>query len=186
MLHRTCAVAGCGKKIEARGLCAAHYARLRRHGDALGGGTSKGAAREFLERAIAYTGDDCLIWPYWRSEHGYAKITINRQSLIVPRLVCVRVHGEPPTDTEAAHSCGNGAEGCITPNHLRWATMLENAADTIAHERTQRGERQIHHKLTEDDIREIRRIGTSVDTRLTAERFGVDRKHLYAILSRKR
>lgn len=35
---RTCSVADCGRAIDSKGLCQAHYSRLRIHGDPLAGG----------------------------------------------------------------------------------------------------------------------------------------------------
>lgn len=38
---RICQIDGCGRKHVARGLCGAHYHRLSRHGDPLGGGPAR-------------------------------------------------------------------------------------------------------------------------------------------------
>lgn len=40
MAEATCSINGCNRKVQARGWCAAHYARNRKHGDPLAGGSS--------------------------------------------------------------------------------------------------------------------------------------------------
>ncbi len=40
-----CSIPDCGKPAKARGLCNAHYIRLTRHGDAMGGGDSRAPRR---------------------------------------------------------------------------------------------------------------------------------------------
>lgn len=41
---KTCQIEGCGKHVLARGLCAAHYGRMRRHGDPRAGSTQPSTA----------------------------------------------------------------------------------------------------------------------------------------------
>lgn len=65
---------------------------------------------------------------------GAAQINLGGRSVIVARMVCEEVNGPPPTPAhQAAHSCGKGHLGCITPQHLRWATQVENEADKLIH-----------------------------------------------------
>jgi hypothetical protein len=92
----------------------------------------------------------------------------------VHRLVCEYVNGAAPTPRHhAAHSCGNGHLGCVTPRHLSWKTPSENADDKLVHGTAQRGEKHAHAKLTENQVRIIRELkGTASQTTL-AERFGV-------------
>jgi O-acetyl-ADP-ribose deacetylase (regulator of RNase III) len=46
--------------------------------------------------------------------------------------------------------------GCVNPDHLRWGTRLENAADKVAHGTMARGERVGSAKLTAAQVEEIR------------------------------
>lgn len=88
----------------------------------------RGALAEFMARAIAFSGDDCLLWPYNISNRGYPQITINRDVFTVHRLVCKAAHGEPPQDDlHAAHRCNN--RRCVNPRHLYWATRGQNEQD---------------------------------------------------------
>jgi hypothetical protein len=95
---------------------------------------------DFLEKAIEYKEDDCLIWPFGTNPSGHA--VLNRLEKIngsryVSRYICEKVYGPAPTKFhEAAHSNGNEAclsAACINPKHLRWATHQENIFDIIKH-----------------------------------------------------
>lgn len=111
------------------------------------------------ETALKYIGDECLIWPFARDSRGYGYVYADGQTKIVSRYICEQAIGPAPTQShEAAHSCGNGNGGCITPRHLRWATPKENSADRIIHGTSGKGEKNAMAKRTESEIREIRRL----------------------------
>lgn len=130
-----CTVEGCEKPARTKSLCSAHYRRLWRHGDPTAGRTEVGEPERYIrEVALTHGGGDCLIWPYSRKTDGAAQINLGGRSVIVARMVCEEVNGPPPTPAhQAAHSCGKGHLGCITPQHLRWATQVENEADKLIH-----------------------------------------------------
>lgn len=132
--------------------------------------------RFYQEVALIYDGHDCLIWPYGCSASGYGQVSINGLAQRVSRLVCADAHGKPPTPNhEAAHSCGNGSNGCVAKNHLRWATRTENERDKLLHDTHNRGERNKLAKLTEKDVRQIRGMKGKKTQRAIAARFGVSK-----------
>jgi hypothetical protein len=182
MAESICSIDGCGRKIIARGWCNAHWLRWNRHGDPLAGrppiGTKIGEPKQFIESAISYESNDCLIWPYCRVR-GYAVIG----KRLVSHIVCELTKGPRPTPKhEAAHSCGNGHLGCITPSHLRWATHAENCADKIAHGTNNDGERHSMAKLTEKDVAEIRILSGAIKQRDLASIFGVSQAQIWRII----
>ena len=183
----TCAIDGCSKPTERRGWCNIHYRRWKRHGDPLvptRQAAPAGELRRYLnEVVIPYDGNDCLIWPYTRISSGYAKIKIARKLLTVSRIVCEHYHGPPPSPLHlAAHSCGNGQGGCVTPRHLRWATHQENQDDMLIHGTRIRGERNHLSKLTERDIPEIRcRLKAGCSQQSIANDYGVSQVAISAI-----
>lgn len=185
---RICTVEGCGKKHFSRGFCSAHYTRNRRHGTPFGGGTQRGKPLSFFnEVVVAHKGDECLIWPYGRGDDGYGTLWENGHRHRVHRYACRRVHGAPPTPNhEAAHSCGNGHLGCCSPNHLRWATSKENNADKIGHGTVNLGLRNGMAKLSDDDVREIRRLANGKTHREIAGMFNVRRQSITDIVARKK
>ncbi|SED41874.1 HNH endonuclease [Rhizobiales bacterium GAS191] len=133
------------------------------------------AITAFIEKALNYEGDECLIWPFG-SSRGYAEI------------ICERVHGPcpPPTSKhewfEVAHSCGNGHLGCVNRNHLRWATRRENMQDSIKHGTRPRGSAVASAKLTEDDVRVIR--SSTLPRKQIAAQFGIHERHVDSIRRR--
>lgn len=183
---QVCKADRCGRAVSAKGLCANHYARLRKHGshedDAL---SSRYRRREkWLKANSDHDGDECLIWPFGVSDHGRGQATLDGRHMSAPRAMCTLAHGEPPTeDHHAAHSCGNGHIGCVSPKHLRWATPAENEADKLAHGTLRRGVKINTNKLTEAEvlaIRESDELGTAL-----ARQYGVTPAAISSIRTRK-
>lgn len=131
-----------------------HYMRMKRHGSPDMHGTPRGGAGIFLQEALKATHNKCIPWPYAKREFGYGAIRVDGRTARVNRYACQLAHGDPQPGEEAAHSCGNRA--CINPQHLRWATRVENQMDRVAHGTSNRGERQWLSKLTSSDVLAIR------------------------------
>lgn len=176
--ERVCSIDGCGKPAWARGWCSAHLYRWRRHGNPLGGGPSPAASGEplaWMQRHLDHLGDDCLSWPFGRTPYGYGMLTDEGRQQGAHRWACEKVHGAPPTpDHHAAHTCGNGHEGCVNPRHLYWASPVENAEDRQCGPRAQRGETATKVKLTEAEVVEIYALRGGSD-RAVARDYGVSR-----------
>ena len=169
--RKLCSIEGCGKPSRTRRLCVAHYTRHLRHGHPLAGGPVRNA-KEWLQQAISFAGDECLVWPFNRDPGGRGQVTLGGKKHIVSRLLCEMTHGPAPTPQhEAAHSCGNGGKACSNPRHLRWATRVENEEDKILH-----GTR--NPKLTEEDVRTIRSLTGRVRQIDLAMRYGVCQVHI--------
>ena len=184
-----CSIDGCTRlALGGRGWCKAHHKRWRRHGDPTKRVLSDTQElKRFVQYAIAYAGDECLLWPFGKNHEGRGLISYKDvKGRYVHRFVCKAVHGEPPSSLhEAAHSCGNGHLSCITPNHLRWATKLENIADMIKHGTSLKGTRHHKAKLTENDVIHIRsKAGVMTQDQLSYL-FGVSRSQISHIVNRK-
>lgn len=132
-----CMIDGCERprRNKSSEWCNSHWMRWYRHGDPLAGRSENGEPHQFLaDHVLPYRGDACIDWPYACDGHGYARINSAGKIRLVTRIVCEDVNGPPPTlDHQAAHSCGRGNQGCVTPRHLRWATQSENEADKYTH-----------------------------------------------------
>jgi hypothetical protein len=125
---------------------------------------------------MTHEGSDCLIWPFYRNNMGYASVAVaGLGTVIVSRYVCKLVNGPPPTPKyQAAHSCGRGKQGCVSPQHLSWKTRLQNEADKIIHGTRLYGENCTHSKLTNAQVAEI--FATEGVTHLAlAAKYGVSR-----------
>lgn len=154
----------------------------RKRGRPVGSSEANRWIEEFLSKE--HHSDECVEWQFSQITHGYGVFTKNRVRHRVHRFVCEAVNGPPASDKlDAAHSCGNRL--CINPRHLRWATRKENCADRLLHGTENVGERNGQAKLTETDVREIRRLLESGEKlRVVAERFGISVSHVSDIKSR--
>jgi hypothetical protein len=115
--------------------------------------------------ALPYQNDACLIWPFARSRDGYGNFGREGKNIKAHRYICTLVKGEPPTpDHHAAHSCGRGPDGCVSPIHLSWKTPAENFLE---------GQKHPRRKLTAEQVIEIRALKDLERVQDIAERFGV-------------
>lgn len=82
---------------------------------------------------------------------------------------------------EACHNDGN----CLNdaPNNLRWDTVIGNKSDMVRHGTRVCGEMVVTAKLTEADVREIRRVGKPL--RPLAKRYGITEAMVSLIIKRK-
>jgi hypothetical protein len=116
----------CGGQVFGRGLCRIHWKRWRKYGDPLlTKNAPPGEHLRFLTDALAYEGDECLLWPFGKQRAGYGAVTGKTAS----NLMCEMAYGPAPEGMpEAAHSCDNPP--CINKRHLRWASHAGNMADS--------------------------------------------------------
>lgn len=181
--RRQCSINGCDEPARTRGWCIAHYVRWKRNGDPFGGRLTPGGRIEWLRSKVGHSGDECLV-PDFVIKPDYWTVRVDGEARAAHRWMCEQVNGTPPAgDYEAAHSCGNGNIGCVNPNHLRWATPVENWADKVAHGRATMGERHPASKLTEDDVREIRKSSETL-VRLS-QQYGVSHSQISAVKRHK-
>lgn len=180
-----CGIEGCGKKSGGKGLCPMHRARLKSHGDTET--VRKDRKRiGWIEDNRSYRMDDCLKWPFSTSQHGRGTVLFRGKNTSAPRAMCILAHGEPPTPKyQAAHSCGNGHEGCMNPRHLSWKTPKDNERDKVAHGTIRRGDKINTSKLCEDDVRAIRRDFPHAGGPRLAEKYGVSNCSIHNIYKRK-
>ena len=132
-----CSIEGCSNPGHTRGYCQKHYIRLKRHGDPTYNKTE--AQLAFIEQAIDYNGNKCLLWPFKSTKGQYPAATIGGEQRYVHRYVCERVYGlAPPQKPWALHSCDK--QFCIAPKHLRWGTDQENVDDMMKRGRSGRNQ----------------------------------------------
>lgn len=185
-VSKQCSVNGCLADPRKRGYCTRHYTRLLRHGSTTGGGYGRGHVQEFFRgHVLNYDAKDCLIWPFARNRAGYA-IMHSGGSKIVSNLVCQEIHGPAPTPHhQAAHSCGRGSDGCVSPLHLRWATRDQNMKEMVVHGRSLRGSRNHFVRLSEADVLSVRRMLGRKSQRAIAIEYGVTQSAIAAIATGK-
>jgi len=168
---RICNVPKCGRRHRGRGYCNRHWIRFNKYGNPLGESPNKNKIQRWVKKQSLNKGDDCVLWPFSQNPNGYGQYAwVGMKG--AHRIMCSIAHGKPPTPKhEAAHSCGNRL--CVNPKHLIWKTPKENRADKIFHNTHLRGERNHKAKLTEKQVRTIKKLRGKVTGRALAARYGV-------------
>ena len=138
-----------------------------------------------------FKSDECLRWPFKYSERADGAFRgvfrYGNSAISASRKMCELAHGRAPTSKhESAHSCGNS--WCFNPNHLHWATKIENEADKIIHGRVAKGERNGSAKLTNEIVRQVKgRISSENETiNAIADSLGVCHKTIQRIKNQTR
>lgn len=114
----------------------------------------------------------CWPWPGKIHRSGYGRTHYQGKCMNAHRAVWWRAFGDPGS-LQVLHRCDNRA--CVNPAHLFLGTTEENTADRHAKGRDARGERNRHAKLSEPQVREIRRRHAGGESRAALARaFGVE------------
>lgn len=170
-----CSHPDCSKPVKARGLCSQHWYHDRFRQDWTPRKEATGVALKWLFEHINHESDECLIWPFNRTDKGYAVVRYEGRVQSVSRIVCEKVHGPPPEEWyHAAHSCGNGHLGCISQRHLSWKTPVANSNDRLGHGTVPLGSKCGSAKLTESEVRLIRDLEGRGTYAAIGRMFGVD------------
>ena len=146
-------------------------------GSALAEGTPT-LRRRFWAKVVK--GPGCWGWTGSVQSRGYAVISVSEErgdNRPAHRLSWELHYGSIPDGVFVLHHCDNRT--CTRPDHLFLGTAKDNTADMFAKGRQGDtglvGERNGRAKLTEDDVRTIRReyVKDGVTPRRLATRFGV-------------
>lgn len=183
-----CAADECCNRSIARGLCEKHYRRWKKRGTLETVKTPAGTAERFIrDVALSHSGESCLTWPLAVDKDGYARGRVSGTPTDrAHRVVCILAHGDPPSPAhEAAHSCGRGHLGCVSPRHLSWKLPIANAADRIEHGTHLRGDRGSARKLSWADVDKIRGLKGTMSTEAIGVQFGVSQTNISMILRGK-
>lgn len=120
------------------------------------------------------------------SNTGYMQLNLSgapaRKIRHVHRLVLEAFVGPCPAGMEGCHANGNRADNRLS--NLRWDTRKGNMADAIVHGMTNRGERSPSSKLTELEVRTIRK--SVLNNGELAKIYGVSRESVRDIKLGKR
>lgn len=156
-VHTTCTREECDRRHYARGFCQKHWQWNRNHGVEMPT-YPKAPALDCLKGAVESAGEkDCIEWPFGRSGE-YGQMTVDGR----PRgayEVAMELDGRPRPRIgrfQARHTCNNPI--CVNPRHLRWGSWAQNQADRVVAGTDNRGSRNGQAKLSESDVREIRRL----------------------------
>jgi hypothetical protein len=134
------------------------------------------------------TPSGCWVWLSTKNTQGYGRFAIRvgpykQRWYSAHRLVWEWVHGSEP-ELCVLHRCDNPS--CVNPGHLFLGTHKDNAADRDAKRRRRapKGVLNGMAKLTEADVREIRRrfVPGVTSVRALAEKYGVSQPHMSGVV----
>lgn len=131
----------------------------------------------------------CLVWTGSRYKQGYGRIRIGGKLMRAHRVAYELLRGPIPEGLVLLHSCDNPA--CINVAHLSVGTQGDNIRDCDSKGRRMfhRGATHPQAKLTDDQVREIRRRYRNYDRRngspALAKEFGVSGFTIRAIVRRE-
>lgn len=135
-VRQICSVLDCGKLMNGHGYCLNHYRRFMKYGSPTGGGIvrgSQGDIKKYLKWLFETDTDECIPWPFCKTDDGYGRVNAGYGSVGAHVHVCTVTHGPRPDKADACHSCGNGHLACVNHKHIRWGSRLDNVHDSIKH-----------------------------------------------------
>lgn len=108
---------------------------------------------------ISIDSNNCWNWTKSMVNTGYGVIGSGRRTFLAHRTMWESIHGELAPTEFVLHKCDN--RKCINPNHLFVGTHSDNMADMVSKNRHSHGDRHSQSKLTEDQVREIKKSSST-------------------------
>jgi len=132
---------------------------------------------------------DCWLWVGARLKTGYGVLWVQGRNVLAHRLMYSLFVGPIPEGLSVCHRCDVPA--CVRPEHLFLGTPADNTHDMMAKGRAvfggPPGERSGAAKLTDGDVRDIRRrvLDPGVTRAQLAREYGLSFTSLDAVVQRK-
>ncbi len=124
----------------------------------------------------------CWNWTAGTWPDGYGRFYCAGEVISAHRQAYEWQCGPIPDGMQVLHTCDNPP--CVRGDHLFLGTNADNVADRVAKGRSSTGEGRPNHKLTEEDVSELRGLyahGNESMPRL-ARRFGVVVSQVWRII----
>lgn len=168
--------------------CHAHRERNRRARQREDRPSYEDRVRARIEARTEKT-DGCWLWRGRATPYG--STYFHGRNRPVHRVQWMLTFGEVPDGVLVCHSCDNPI--CVNPAHLFLGTPADNSADMVAKGRG-RGNRSVHlrgeanplAKMTEDGVRELRRLWKAgMGSPELSRRFGINARNAWLIATRR-
>jgi hypothetical protein len=125
-----------------------------------------------------FTPSGCIEWTGYTNKDGYGQLRWRRKWAGAHRVAFEITNGPIPDGMKVLHSCDNPP--CVSPQHLRSGTHADNARDKVERGRCytgvqRKGEEAHNARLTEAQVREIKRLRSVCSVAVLAVMFGVSK-----------
>lgn len=148
---------------------------------------------------ICDSDDECWPWIGPLNDRGYGQIRIGKRMCKAHRIAWIITYGRDPHPKCVLHTCDNPP--CVNPKHLWLGTVGDNNHDMAKKGRSkrgdlnparlhpelmERGEQRYNAKMTEEKVRELRRLRSEGwQYKDLIQKFGIDLKTAWLIIERK-
>lgn len=136
----------------------------------------------FWDKVDRRNSDACWLWLAYRDTNGYGWVAHNRRKTGAHRVAWELTNGPILDGQHVLHRCDN--PGCVNPDHLFLGTHGDNMADMREKLRHPYGSNCSWAKLTENDVRRIRKDGRVL--REIADEFNTTAQNISLIKQRAR
>jgi len=105
------------------------------------------------------------------SKKRYPHLRRNGKFWTMSRYIYTQKHGSIPKNMQIRHTCDNPT--CINVEHLLTGTQCDNMQDMVSRNRQSKGETSGTNKLTENEVREIRKLKGLMKLQSIADKYHV-------------
>lgn len=112
----------------------------------------------FWDKVNIKDNDECWIWKGGKQSKGYGSVGIGNGKTALAHRVAYELYSRIriPKNKCVMHICD--CRICCNPHHLKLGTIADNNLDMIAKNRHAVGEKNGRSKLSENQVRRIRRL----------------------------
>lgn len=131
--------------------------------------------------------EGCWGWNASLDRYGYGQFPAARELRIskAHRASWIIHSGPIPEGMSVLHKCDN--RECTNPDHLFLGKPIENSRDMVYKGRQTKGVKNGAAKLTEDDVREIRKLSLEgVGTMFLSRKYGVSRDTIWRAKTKRK
>ena len=119
------------------------------------------------------------------NHQGYYQLLLDGKCKRVNRLVAQTYIPNPENKPEVNHKDGNKLNNVVS--NLEWCTSSENSKHSVENglQVSLKGEERWNHKLTEEDVNNIKFLNKTLAQKQVAEMYGVDASLISRIVNNK-